>query len=1021
MSAAGSARRIGALVAVWACLCSVPATAQYFGQNKVQYHQLNFEVLKTEHFDIYVYPNERQGVDLAARLAERWHARLERLLEHRLSGRQPLILYGSHADFEQTNVIGGELSEGTGGVTEPVRRRIVLPLAGPLADTDHVIGHELVHAFQFDMTARPGAGPGENGAERLPLWFIEGMAEYLSLGPVDPNTAMWLRDAARREQLPSIKELNDSKYFPYRWGQAFWAYVAGRWGDRVVGTMLLTAAASGSTDTAIQTILDITPAQLSSDWQAAIRKTYGGAIESSNRPAEGALLVIKGKEFGGSLNIGPSISPDGKWIAFLSERGMFSIDVYLAEANTGRVVQKLTSTATDPHFSSIQFIYSAGAWDRGSTRFVVATVTGGHPALDIFNAPKGSKEKEIAVTGVDEILNPTWSPDGKSIAFAGMKQGLTDLFLYDLTTGSLRQLTDDAYADLHPAWSPDGRSIAFATDRFTSDLNTMSIGAYQIALIDPQTGTITRVPGFAGGKHLNPQWSPDSKALYFLSDRDGIPNVYRVTLADGSLSQVTEVATGVSGITSTSPALSVASGKGVAALSVYAEGNYDIYTLDPTASAKAPSEILGNAAVLPPGERVRSEVSTLLNNATFGLPSTPYQTEPYQAKLKLESAAQAVGGVGVSRFGPTVGGGVSLFFSDMLENHLLGVGVGMNSGWNGTVSAKDIAAQVVYLNRVHRWNWGIVGSQIPYLSAGFASSISQGSNGDVLESDQLITYRQTERNASALISYPFDKARRVEVQGGLSQISFDQIVTTQTYSLITGRVISDSTQSMPLAETLTLGSSSAAYVFDTATYGATSPVNGQRYRLEASPTVGSLDFVGVLADYRRYFNPVPFYTIAVRGMSYGRYGSGGEDPRLFPLDLGYPGLVRGYDPYTFDARDCAGVGVTTDCPLVDKLLGSRMMVGSVELRFPLLRPFGVTRNMYGPLPVEVAFFGDTGVAWSSHETPSIFGGTRDGISSAGVAFRVNFMGFAVGEFDAVRPFDRPGRGWMFGFNLLQGW
>jgi outer membrane protein assembly factor BamA len=98
-----------------------------------------------------------------------------------------------------------------------------------------------------------------------------------------------------------------------------------------------------------------------------------------------------------------------------------------------------------------------------------------------------------------------------------------------------------------------------------------------------------------------------------------------------------------------------------------------------------------------------------------------------------------------------------------------------------------------------------------------------------------------------------------------------------------------------------------------------------------------------------------------------------------------------------------------------------MLVSSVEFRFPLLRPFGVTRNMYGPLPVEVAFFGDTGVAWSSHETPAVFGGTRDGVSSAGVAFRVNFMGFAVGEFDAVRPFDRPGRGWMFGFNLLQGW
>ena len=192
------------------CGLSVPASAQYFGQNKVHYRSFDFQVLRTDHFDIYFYPSERPGVDIAARMAERWRVRLERLLKHELSGRQPLVLYGSHTDFEQTNVIGGEIGEGTGGVTEPLKRRIVLPLAGPLADTDHVIGHELVHAFQFDMTRGPDDAPGRTGADRLPLWFIEGMAEYLSIGPVDSNTSLWIRDAARQEKLPAIKDLNNT-------------------------------------------------------------------------------------------------------------------------------------------------------------------------------------------------------------------------------------------------------------------------------------------------------------------------------------------------------------------------------------------------------------------------------------------------------------------------------------------------------------------------------------------------------------------------------------------------------------------------------------------------------------------------------------------------------------------------------------------------------------------------------------------------------------------------------------------
>src|SRR4051812_44063735 len=223
MTPATMRKIIPALAVCITVTTAAPASAQYFGRNKVQYKKLDFQVLKTEHFDIYFYPEEREGIDIAARMAERWHARLERLLAHQLRGRQPLVLYASHPDFEQTNAIQGELGEGTGGVTEPGRRRIVLPLGGPLTDTDHVIGHELVHAFQFDITTRADAPPGQNGAERLPLWFIEGMAECLSLGPVDPNTAMWLRDAVRgsadskraKEKLPAIQDLDNPKYFPY--------------------------------------------------------------------------------------------------------------------------------------------------------------------------------------------------------------------------------------------------------------------------------------------------------------------------------------------------------------------------------------------------------------------------------------------------------------------------------------------------------------------------------------------------------------------------------------------------------------------------------------------------------------------------------------------------------------------------------------------------------------------------------------------------------------------------------------
>ena len=223
-------------------------------------------------------------------MAERWYARLSKILQHQLSGRQPVILYASHPDFEQTNVIEGFIGEGTGGVTEGAMRRVTLPLAATLAETDHVLGHELVHAFQYDIL-------GAQGGEGLPLWFIEGMAEYLSLGPRDPQTAMWMRDAALNEKLPAIKDLDNPKYFPYRFGHAFWAYVGGRWGDDAIGVILATAALSTSQPGqgdylgAIEAVTERPIKQLSDEWQQATRLDFS-KLGGPTDPDAGILQVF---------------------------------------------------------------------------------------------------------------------------------------------------------------------------------------------------------------------------------------------------------------------------------------------------------------------------------------------------------------------------------------------------------------------------------------------------------------------------------------------------------------------------------------------------------------------------------------------------------------------------------------------------------------------------------------------------------------------------------------------------------
>ncbi len=1022
-------RRQAWLFLSFLALTAAPLQAQYFGRNKVQYQDFNFKVLKTEHFDIYYYPAEQVAASQAARMAERWLTRLSTVFHHELSGRQPLILYASPSEFQETNAIGGDIGEGTGGVTEALRRRIVLPVGGSLEDLNHVIGHELVHAFQYDIT---GSGRATSlgalpAATALPLWFIEGMAEYLSLGPVDPATAMWMRGAVQdtaRDSLPTFRQLDDPRFFPYRYGQALLAYVAGHWGNQAIGQLLRQAARRRGVDQAIRQVLSLSPDDLVARWHTELRQAYQ-PIMAETSPAEKLgprIVAARGDQ--NRYNIAPSLSPDGSRMMYLSDRDLFSIDLFLADARTGKVLRQITKTAVDAHYQSLEFIESAGSWSPDGKRFVFAGISGGHPVLVLYNVDRKKREREIRFKELGQILNPSWSPDGHAIAFTGLAGGLTDLYVFDLQSNNLRRLTNDQFADLQPAWSPDGKTLAFATDRFTTQLSNLKLGSITIALMDLATGRISRAADAGTVRQLNPQWSPDGSTLYFLSDPDGITNIYRLTLATGQVNRLTDLFTGVSGITATSPALSVAQRSGRLMYSLFRSNGYDLYAIDapesvvpePSVAYRPYGQPEASAAVLPPLQRTDETLVNLLNDPNKGLPpQTEFPEHPYKPSLSLTYVGQPSLAVGSTQFGTFIGGGASLYFSDLLGNHNLVTGLNIQG------SLKDVSGVVGYQNISHRLNWGAIAQQTPYITGAFAQGESNVGGEPALVDQQLIE-RQTNRDFFGLLSYPFSPVQRLEFQAGFSNITFDRELQTQAYSLNTGEQVLDDNVSLPAGRAINLATATAALVYDNSLSGATGPIVGQRYRLEVSPTTGTLSYLGVLGDFRKYFLPVRPFTIATRIMHYGRYGTGGESDRLQPLFLGSPGLVRGYSYGSFNSSECtASVSNPTACPVFDQLLGSRMVVANAELRFPLFGALGVGSGYYGIFPVEFTVFGDGGLAWDSQNRPSVLGsGTRDPVFSAGAGLRINLLGFAVAELDLVRPFQRPEKGWVWQLQLQPG-
>jgi hypothetical protein len=975
------------------CLAN-DAGAQYFGRNKVQYDTDRVLVLPTDHFDIYHSQEDAAAAALAARMAERWHARLSAALKHTLRGRQPVVLYGSHRRFEQTNVHSGLIDESTGGFTDSRKRRIVLPFAASLSDTDHVLGHEIVHAFQFDMADQYRSPLG------VPLWFVEGMAEYLTLGAGDPQTAIWMRDAVQAGRLPSIKELSSPRYFPYRWGAALWAHLAERFGPD------LPARALRAKRDVTRRLLEVTGQSLetlTSGWHEALRERY--ATPHVTAPP----ALISNRRGGGRLNIAASLSPDGRRMVFLSEREQFSIDLFLADAVTGRVIDKLLTTATNTDFESLQYLHSAGAWDLSGTRYALGTVTRGRATLTIINVDRPSDRRELPMAEVDEVYSPTWSPDGTRIAFSALAGGVSDLSVADLTTGTTRRLTNDVYADLQPAWSPDGTAIAFTTDRFTTDLSSLTYGSYRIGLLDPATLAIAPAPFVADINHLDPEWSADGQ-LFFVGDPEGVPNVYSLDLATASVSQITRVTTAVAGVTPVSPALSVARDTGAIAFSVFRDGAYEVHRIE----SPSPADVAESLPV----HHDPVATASLGGHDDDLAPVPPRPTlaaqrtrDSYRPRLSLEGIGSPYFSAGGGPLGSYVSGGASLLFGDLLGDHQLLTAVHVSSRLD------ESALGAMYVNRRSRLNWGVSIEQTPDLRVR-----TTGAELDPTREHAVIRTRErmlwTTRRLGGFASYPISRSRRVEIHGAIRQVGFSRDLRTEHVSTRSGMVFAAETEPLGSAPSIGIVEAGLALVGDSAIFGATAPLAGRRYRLQATANAGALRYASVLADYRTYLMPVRPYTVALRIVHTGRYGGDASDFRLRDAYVGAPTLVRGYGAREVLESECPSG--SADCPALNRLLANRVVAAKLEVRVPLWSALTASsRVRYGPLPVDAFAFADAGTGWGGEFRfgPHDSGGRV--VRSLGVGVRGNVFGLIV-EATAARPFDLRKQGWRYGVELRPG-
>ncbi len=993
------------------------AQAQYFGQNKVNYEKFNFVVNHTPHFTIHNYLGNDSLIKQISNQAEKWYLRHNAIFLDTIT-ENPLILYNDKADFKQTDIISGEIGVGTGGVTEGLKRRVIMPYMSSNKETNHVLGHELVHVFQYHLFQKSDSLTYKHLAN-VPLWMIEGLAEYMSLGTQHNQTAMWMRDAVIHDDVPTFRDMSrrPNKYFPYRFGHAFWAYITGKYGDGAIRPLFYNTARFGF-ETAIDTLFNIKQDSLAKLWQQDLKTAYQPFIKDSVKKIGRQIVDI---EKHGKLNLSPVLSPDGKKVSFLSNRAVFTIDLLIANVKNGKIIDKITQSVSKSHVDDFNYIESSGSWSPDGKKYVLTSFSKGKNLLTVVNFKRfRNKSKDLPVKGVDSFDNPEWSPDGKYVVFSGLNGGVSDLYLYEFATKKTIRLTHDAYSDMQPTWSEDSQKILFISDRgYQTNFSRQIFGNYRLCEYNLQDGKIKTYHNlFPHANIYNPIYAKNDSVIYFVSNADGYRNLYEYDTQHQKLYRLTKYNTGISGITALSPAFSISRKANKIAYTYYDNKGYNLYIADLKDFKKEEVSLYlrdEKPEMLAPFDRKKNVIQHNLNKHPQTSDSSITQT-PYKPTFELEYIGNT-GGIGVGVGGgyndTYASGGVFAIFSDMLKKHQLFTSLMMQG------EIYDIGGSATYINNNHRLKWGVGIGHTPYRYAYYEYNNSMF-DPDPFDSITIVQQRIFLDRASVFAHYPLSKKLRFEAGANISRYGYRVDYIKNYY--YNGYYQGMKKERGESPDSFWLNRIQVAFVGDDTHFGFTSPLAGYRYRFQVERALWGVDMYTTIADVRRFIYKRPF-SFGVRLLNYARYGKDAETNRLYPLYLGSHYFVRGYSGGSF----AADYDPLSSALNYNTLVGTKMLMFNTEVKVPFTGHERLALIKSNFLYTDLVLFFDGGFCaksydninfnWKPKQVTNLDSDVANVVYSAGIAWRINLFGYIILEPYFARPFQRDDRKWVFGLFL----
>ena len=967
-----------------------PSTAEaqtgyipYFGKNQIRYDNFNWHTYQTEHFEIYYYPEIEPHLERIAGYAESAYQHVSSELKHDLSMKLPLILFSTASEFWQQNVIPGAAQEGVGAFAEPGRYRILMPIDEPPDLLYRLIVHELTHQFQFDII------PTGLIRRNMPLWTMEGMSDYMT-GYWRPMDIMTVRDAAVSDIVPKMSEMQDYGGFSnprliYNLGHAAFEFMESRWGKEGVRAYVFALRRSviGGSDDAYQEAFQITPEEFDQQFDRYLKERFK-PFRDKERPADyGRDLAPdprKGR-FANVLSIEPS--PSGDLIAGMTGNGRDrEYDIVLISAKDGEIIRNLTSGFDQS--MGFEYLATPGgrwnsvpwmSWSPTGDRLAYFVRTEKDRSLIVQNVITKKVEVRVPLTTIDAPESPDFSPDGKLIAFSGMRDSNAEIFTVNLDSKDIVNLTKDPFANYAPTWAPDGKSLVylvrvsgnekiFRMDADGGNKLQLTFGTHDeggAQFLDANTLVFSSTA-------VNPAEPIDAE----VAKNGQIYNLWTLDLKTNELKQYTDALSG-----NHSPVVLRDGASNRIAFVTYFKGEYGLHVLE------------------------RKEEITKVASADFG---SPGPIVDFQAPLshtlvadnkkkkgrfdKLFLEGRPPVALGVTS-GGDVFGGTQVVFTDVLGDQQFNLFVSSVSQYR-TISG-------TWVNMEKRLQWALQGFSTSQFYYGQLEGVFYDPAFSGLVDRDLATATRSMQGGTMFAIYPLNRYRRVELFGGFTryQESFNDPnleAYSEQYQIDNfGRTLFNNGNMMPLG---------VAFVQETTIFREFGPLSGSTMRLayEVAPKIGnSLSRQTFDGDVRKYFRLGATGLLALRARGFKSWGNN-PDYTYF----GGNSELRGYEYLQF--------------------VGQNAFFGNAELRFPLIHamatPIGVLGGIRATLFAGVggAYFEGTPFKFFENNTevvapvvgynddnlpiygaPVLIDGARlvDGRGSYGISLSTFALGFPV--------------------------